>query len=445
MIIEHKRNQLSSNGNNGTLPGAFEVRNRIKSKIFYLNLYRFWISVVKVFLVFWIRCSNKLTRSINGNIERNMNGMKGKKKMIHILSQNLPGKLSLINKTLAIEELFRTQKPHILCLQEPRTSELETIQIPNYNLIAGTLNKEKDIRVNAYVHQSLQVQVLKFQTEIPSLLLQLGSSTKLLIYYREWRKNGVDGTEDWDKQEKRFKTFLDKFSKLRGRVYAVGDMNLSYWKHDTPYLRKQVPMKDMLMDKIISKGYAQLISQDTHWHHNGNSSCLDHLYSRHCQYLFHDSIRVSRQLGYDHGYISFKLSLESPAFTQDVIETRNIKKLDPEEFDREWNKLQFDDFWNEPDVDELVELFAHKVRLVLDKLAPKRKFVVKSNNAPYLTKELLEDIKKREELLKTAIKTKDPEDYKTFKQFRNNLRHREESSKKKFLREKLSNKDPKVS
>ena len=286
-----------------------------------------WTLQMMLVFTFWMRNNNKLTQIVNGN------GFGGPKKQITIISQNLNGNLSVNNKTIAIEEIFRTRRPHILCLQEPRRSELETIPIQGYNLISGNSKNVKDPRVNAYIHSSLQVEVLKFETEIPSLLLKLGDSTKLLFYYREWRVDGKPNTDSWPMQEARFRTFCSKFRKLKGRVFATGDMNISYWKSDTPYLRKQAVIKDLIMEHMIQQGYCQVIQEDTHWHHNGTSGCLDHLYVKNCQYLYTDSVQVINQLGIDHAMIYFKISLEKPAFTQQVIEARNINKLDPEAFD----------------------------------------------------------------------------------------------------------------
>ena len=52
-------------------------------------------------------------------------------------SQNLPGTLSSSNKLLALEELLRTKKPHVLAVIEPRHSELLTFTLPGYVLVKG--------------------------------------------------------------------------------------------------------------------------------------------------------------------------------------------------------------------------------------------------------------------------------------------------------------------
>ena len=55
----------------------------------------------------------------------------------------------------------------------------------------------------------------------------------------------------------------------------------------------------------------------------------------------------------------------------------------------------------------------------------------------YMTRDLLNQIKERDELRKTAVRTKNPDDWRAFKTYRNSLRRRLKVAKKEFLSEKI--------
>ena len=111
----------------------------------------------------------------------------------------------------------------------------------------------------------------------------------------------------------------------------MGDINLEYWQSVSKHHQDCSEMNDMLLEHIISGGYVQLIRDVTRVQ-GASQSCLDHIYTRSPQYIFHDSICNKNIVGYDHNYISCHVSLQSPAFTQRVIEVRALKNLKKEEF-----------------------------------------------------------------------------------------------------------------
>ena len=130
--------------------------------------------------------------------------------------------------------------------------------------------------------------MVNFNSELPTVHLRV-SSQNLIFTYREWRKSGVKETGSWNDQESRWQDFLLKWRKIRGRVICMGDFNIEYWRSVSRHHQDCAVMKDMLMEDIVSTGYVQLI-RDVTRRQGSSSSCLDHIYMRSPQYIFHDSI-----------------------------------------------------------------------------------------------------------------------------------------------------------
>ena len=151
---------------------------------------------------------NKWMKITNGNILQWMT----------VCYQNIPLGVSTSNKEKCVESILHRFKPHILGLAEPRRSELEMMVFPGYTLVPGMANGIVDPRLNVFVKDELQYEVINFMTEIPSLLLRVGE-TKVLTIYREWNKDGVADTNNFkDHQEPRWETLVNKWAQLRGRV-----------------------------------------------------------------------------------------------------------------------------------------------------------------------------------------------------------------------------------
>ena len=393
-------------------------------------MYVTWVMMITMKMVGMV---NKEMKIYNGNIF----------KTLTVAHQNIPGVLSSMNKETSIEELLSQKRPHVLALSEPRWSELSTFTFDGYNLIKGIQIGVKDPRMNVLVKDGVDYTQINLRSQLPTVHLRIGGQ-HLVFTYREWRKSGVKDTGDWSLQEERWESFVQQWKKIRGRVILMGDINIEYWRSVSRHHQECAGMKDYLMENIISSGYVQLITDYTR--EQGTSrSCLDHLYSNCPQFIHQDSVMNTNVLGYDHHYISCRISLLKPAFSQKVIEVRNLKKLSKEEFKEMWDSMDHSDFWKQSNVNEAVELYVHKVQCCLNELAPLRKIVVKSTTAPYLTPELLEQIKIRKELWRKSAISGLQEDRDEFKRFRNSLRYRLNRAKKDFINSSLEEEDPKKS
>ena len=367
---------------------------------------------------------NKWMKITNGNILQWMT----------VCYQNIPLGVSTSNKEKCVESILHRFKPHILGLAEPRRSELEMMVFPGYTLVPGMANGIVDPRLNVFVKDELQYEVINFMTEIPSLLLRVGE-TKVLTLYREWNKDGVADSNNFkDHQEPRWETLVNKWAQLRGRVVVIGDMNFEFWRHETSHHHNCSGLKDMVLERILPRGYVQCVMEDTHFQ-GQSSSCIDHIYTNCGQYI--DEVRNRAVTDYDHNMVSFRMFLRNPPIQKQTRMVRNLRKLDPKDFETKFVQLDHTAYCRETDLDKKVELFTNSVIGVLDELAPLKKVKNKPKQAQYLTPDLKERMKVRDGLRKTSRMTKDPRDHITYTTYRNRLRKDLDKAKKDYVTSKL--------
>ena len=378
---------------------------------------------------------NKLVHMMMGNIRKRGHSLV-------VSCQNLPGGLSQSNKQLAIDTIIRLKRPDVLSICEPRHSDLLALDVPGYVLVKGIANSSWNPRMNVFIKDCLMVEIdQKFCCDIPTVKMKIGDQ-HLLFVYREWRVDGRDGTEGYPQQLVRWKTLVDTWRKLRGKLLVMGDFNLEFWRCVTQQHRDQAPMKDYLMDNIIMKGYVQLLKDITRSQRD-SSSCIDHIYTNSCEHLYMDSLQNVNIVGYDHNSISIRLKLKGVVHEVQIIETQAVKTLDPGRFSELWSQIDFSSFWRTSSVDEAVEIYTEAVKACLDNLIPLRKIQIRPDNAPWLTKELLAEMKVRNEMRDEAMRTGDEDKWQDFKVFRNKLRIKCDKIKKNHLNEGLHGDDSK--
>ena len=393
--------------------------------------------MMKVMIVWMMSMTvwNMMMRMEHGNGWRR----KPRWQWINVAFQNIPLGLATENKEDIIERIINSYRPHVLGIAEPRTSELSRMFFAGYSLVPGTAIGVTDCRLNVLVKDGLSVEFQNMDTDIPSLVIKIGQA-KVIMAYREWRKDGEEGTDSFPQQEERWKPFVEKWRRMKGRVNVVGDMNFEYWRLDTAHHRNCQGLKKEVMEKIIPQGYVQCIREDTRYQ-GRNSSCLDHVYTNNAQYL--DNITNKSATAYDHNLIAFKMMLHSPVFHPQSLIMRNVKSLCPQKFQQEFQELDHDDFLLEPEVGSKVRILVEKVTRILDMLAPVRKINITKRHAKYLNKELIDQIKERDELRRVAERSRNEEDWQRFKVYRNQLRGRLKVAKKKYLSDEIIKADSK--
>lgn len=352
---------------------------------------------------------------------------------IDVANQNIPQGISNTNKEDIIDMILARHRPHLLGLAEPRYSDLATMHFPGYSVVPGIAIGIKNPRLNVLVKEGLVCEFLPFNTKVPSLLMKVGD-TKILMLYREWLYDGNTKTQDIKLQEEQWRTFISAWKKIKGRQLVMGDCNFEYWRQETTHHANLANIRDEVLDNIVPRGFTQCVREDTRFQ-GKQKACLDHIYTNSAQFL--ETITNKSVTGYDHNMIKTRLRLLTPVYEKKVMEVRNIKNLDPAEFQQEFQLQDHDKFIRAQSVDDMVTVLVDNIVKTLDKVAPLRKVVINTCHAQYLTKELKEEMRCRDDLKKTAIISGSQEDWRIFKTARNKLRKKMEKARKDWSKKKV--------
>ena len=175
------------------------MTNAMMTKALMMKVVKMWMMTMLV----W----NMMMRMINGNWRSR------RCQWIKVAYQNVPQGLSTENKEELIETILTNYRPHVLGLAEPRSSELSRMFFDGYHLVSGTALGIDDPRLNVLIKEGMSVEMEKFDTEVPSLLLKIGQA-RVLLLYREWNKDGKEEQGSFPQQEARWKEFVDRWSCL---------------------------------------------------------------------------------------------------------------------------------------------------------------------------------------------------------------------------------------
>ena len=375
---------------------------------------------------------NFLARYTNGN-GRSRNGLK----MAHI---NLGGGF-LINRKNEIEHIIGDYKPHVLGISETRfehNHSLEDVNIDNYDLYLCKTLQNPQLRTSrcaVYVHKDVVVKErLDLMNEtFSSVWLELGlpKQKKILVanIYREWQylHQGNDNSSlTIPAQLQRWNSFLDQWEMAiieEKEVHCMGDTNIDYlkWKdtsqpgeEDKGRLR---PLIIQLFDRIIPHGFVQLMTGSTRVQRGQAPSGLDHYYTNRPH-------KVNNIHAYYHGSSDHKLIFavrhSKVKFSKPrIIMKRCYKNFDPALFLAEVRNISWWEVYSCENVESAAELFTNKLNNILNKMAPVKKFQVRSNYAPWMSDQTKEKIKTRDAAQQKASETGSDEDWREYKSIRN--------------------------
>ena len=392
---------------------------------------------------------NFLARYTNGN-GRKRNGIK----LAHI---NLGGGY-LCNKRNEIEYIIRDYKPHVLGISETRFEHdhnLDDVKIENYDVFfCKTLQNPilKTSRCAVYVHKDVVVKERSdlMNDTFSSVWLELGlpKQKKILVanFYREWQylHQGTDTASlSIPAQLSRWVSFLEQWEAAiteEKEIHAVGDANLDFlkWKdtrhpdQDTGRLRQLITE---LFNRIITHGFAQLVSEPTRVQRGQEPSGLDHYYSNKPHKV--SSINTFFHGGSDHKLILAIRQSKVKITNQRIVFKRSYKNFDPKVFLSAVSQISWWEVYSSENIESAVELFTNKLNSILNKMAPMKKFQVRTKYAPWMSSSTKEKVKIRDAAQKKASETGKTEDWMEYKTIRNTLNNILRKEKELWQKKKL--------
>ena len=385
---------------------------------------------------------------------------------IKILHWN-KGPSFLINKHDDIETLISGHTPHVLGLSEANVRQdhdLSLVQHEDYTLhTCPTIDNPelKMSRVVVYTHKSLVVKRrddLEDNT-VSAIWLEVGlpRQKKILIChaYREWKYLGQEDGSSGSvaSQLSRWSTLLNMWEKalLEGKeVIVMMDANLDFckWRRtDLPAsdnTRRLKPLIELLFTKIFPHGVSQLVTVPTRVWPGQADAGLDHLYSNKPHKL--SDVYTEHNGGSDHKVIKITRFAKSMKKSVRYVRKRSFKHFNEAEFCSAVQDLSWWDVYSCDNAQQAAEVFTAKLTNILDKMAPVKTIQVHVRYAAWLSEDTKKLLKERDTAQATAAQTKDPEDWRMYKNLRNTVNAKKQSEKKAWEQKKLdsSEHDPSV-
>ena len=323
----------------------------------------------------------------------------GTEEVLNVCFANVPGNLSDQNIEISIKLVLEDQKPGLLGLAEPTYEQLSKMYFPGYKLVKGKLTGGKKFRLNVLVKDNLiNCQVESFTTDVPCLLIRSGS-WKFMFFYREWRKDGREETKSMEQQEDRWSRFLSRVKRIPGKLTVMGDANVCYLSEDTAHQRSLTGIREELFGFLAEKGMAQLIKEDTR-RRNDERGCLDHIYTAQLKHVI--KILNKNIHGWDHNTIGVELRMDAPVYKRKVITERKYEMADPEDFHRAWVQSCPEEIFETDDLDRQIEVLEFKIKHVLDKVAPEKRYVSSENYAPWVDHSIKVEMRARDKMRREA-------------------------------------------
>ena len=367
---------------------------------------------------------NQFVKAINGN--RDARGIK--------LAHWNPGSAHLHNKMTQLELAVADHKPHILGISEAnfkRGHDLEDVQLGDYDLFLSKTFDNDDLgvsRVVCYKHTSLVGGLREdlMSDNFSSIWMEIGLPRKKKILvcqlYREWQHLGqTDRTSSSiPAQLDRWISFLDQWERAidTGKeVIVMGDCNLDYLKFsDIGQLQSLV---DLMYERIFPHGVQQCVKVPTRSWPGQKDSCLDHIYTNTPDKISQAEVRFMGSS--DHKLVM--ATRFSKSFKQNIryCKKRSYKNFNEEDFLREVENISWWEVYASEDVDVAVDIFTKKLTDILDRMAPVKKFQVRTKYATWLSEDTKEKIKDRDRAQEVAALSGSQEHWSVYKQLRNDL------------------------
>ena len=368
------------------------------------------------------------------------------------------GSSLLQNKHLEIESVIETHRPHILGLCEANlrnNADTSLVQHQDYQLhVARSIsNPELGIaRAVVYTHSSL---VVKRRADLEndslsSVWLEIGMprQRKILVatFYREWQQlNQPDNaSRSVQAQLERWCNFLTQWESAlsEGReVIVMGDINLDFLKwtrsdlSPTDSTMRLKPLTDALFSRIFPHGVSQLVQEATRVWPGQPDSGLDHIYSNKpgkCSPIY-----LEFSGGSDHKLLKFTRYAKSITRSVKYVRKRSFKNFNSEEFVEAVKKISWFDLYMCQSPTQAAELLTRKLTYILDTMAPVRTIQVRTKYAAWLSDQTKAMLKSRDASQAKAARTRDPDDWREYKNLRNTATARMRTEKKSWEKQKL--------
>ena len=169
---------------------------------------------------------------------------------------------------------------------------------------------------------------------------------------------------------------------------------------------------------------------------NTNSSLLDHIVCNNREKIFQSGV-IPVGLS-DHSLIfCSRKTMRIPINKHNLVRMRSMKHYNKDDFVTRLLNAKWDDCFKAENVTVAWQSFRDIFMSVLDSIAPIKEIRLKNRTEPWMTSDILEDIKQRDFYLYRFKKNRAQEDYKLFCKLRNKVQRNIRTAKSEYLSNKI--------
>lgn len=374
---------------------------------------------------------NTLLHSTNGNIRSKL-----------LISHWNAGPSRLENKIQHLELFIREHRPSLFGISEANmtsNTSLTKVEMEGYDLVTTDAFEDPlqtNSRLVVYVADNLNYKVRKdlMSKTCSSIWIQVtaknGKRSLIGYAYREFQiwGRGIE-TRSEGEQFTRWVTLTGQVRKAMGEgadCILLGDLNVDYktWNNPQYFMSRLV---NEFMQEVVPLGAIQLITEDTRTRTHGQGTTLDHIWVN-CPDVT-SNVSVGHQGPSDHKPISVVYGSCDHKLGETMVSKRSMNNFCEVDYRRRLEAAGLLSILQETCVNKAVAKFTTIVGGVLEEVAPKKLVQVRRNFAPWIQKDTLELMKKRDQ----AAKIKDTggeDEVTTYRKKRNETNRKIERDKK---------------
>ena len=224
-------------------------------------------------------------------------------------------------------------------------------------------------------------------------------------------------------------------------VMVLGDMNIDFLK----WTRRNLPASDSsirlkqlseeIFSRIFTLGVSQLVTTATRVSPVDPPSGLDHIYTNRPDKC--SEVHAELRGGSDHKLLKITRFSKTDVRSARYVRKRSYKNFCPEKFCEAVKQISWFDLYMCDSPTQAADILTRKLSEILDVLAPVKTIQIHTKYAAWLSDTTKEMLKLRNEAQAKASQTKDPDDWRAFKNLRNTATARLRSEKKDWERQKL--------
>ena len=335
---------------------------------------------------------------------------------------------SLFKNIEEIRHILTENHIHILCLCETRLDDSITnaeMSVHGYRLVRRDRNRNGG-GVIVYIHESIDFCERKDLNHCDNFLEILCIQIKLphqkpfiiVLWYRppDCNISVFDSLEDVLQNVEA--TFLD--------YILIGDINCDLLQKDPSYHTKRLIQVTQAYNLHQHVDKPTRVTQST-------STLIDCVFTSNSSKV--EKCEVIHVTLSDHYMVALSWGKvkSSPFSNHAFIYKRDINKMDHTEFSNQLQSISWDDVLSLNDAEEAYSVWASKFKDVLDTHAPIRKKRVRHRKSPWMNKDILDSMRKRDRYKRIAKRSRLDNDWLSYKKMRNNVNSMIRKAKRSYI------------